>query len=255
MDTRSRNVEIKAGNIQMPAFISEPAVEGIFPGVLLMMEAYGLTEHTKEVGQKLAERGFVVVAPNLYERAYPSTVFTYAERPKAMEAMNSVNLNETVEDARSALEYIRSQPNVSTVGTVGLCFGGALVMPLAATCGNSLKAAASFYGHCDGKWLGSPESITAPLMFFYGANDSVTPPQEVDDLERKLVALGKTFEIRRYDNAGHAYMNFRRSDFSADAAEKSLNDLAGFLNRYLGRPQLTARRSTQSANDSRALAV
>ena len=51
------------------AYIARPAEDGPHPPVLLIMDAIGLRPRIREMAERLADDGYVVLAPNVYYRA------------------------------------------------------------------------------------------------------------------------------------------------------------------------------------------
>ena len=45
------------GGTQINAYLSRPTTPGDYPGVLVVMEAYGLVDHTKDVARRFARQG------------------------------------------------------------------------------------------------------------------------------------------------------------------------------------------------------
>src|SRR5438105_14993876 len=68
--------EIRSSMIQYPsqdgtqinAYLSRPAAAGRYPGVVVIMEAFGLIDHIKDVARRFAEQGYIAVAPDMYTR-------------------------------------------------------------------------------------------------------------------------------------------------------------------------------------------
>ena len=56
------------GGTQINAYLSRPTTPGDYPGVLVVMEAYGLVDHTKDVARRFARQGYIALAPDLYTR-------------------------------------------------------------------------------------------------------------------------------------------------------------------------------------------
>lgn len=223
----------------MPAFLwraSEGGRNGA--GILLLMEAYGITDHIKEVGARLAQYGYDVLAPCLYHRTQPAgKTFEYEDRTDAMAAMDAVDVDLAVDDAIAAIDALLRMDGIQRVGAVGLCFGGSLVLPLVSACGKTLGAGVSFYGHCNGTWLSTADAhIEAPLLFFYGENDAVFPRQDVDRLGARLTELQKVHTIRRFAGVGHGYFNPRRREYAAEAASATWSELIAFLEQHLAKP-------------------
>lgn len=243
-------IEIAVDDGVMSSYFCEPKSAGTRPGILLLMEAYGLTEHIKEIARRLAAEGYSVLAPDLYHRDQLTRTFAYDERPKAMIAMDNVNIPQTVQDAKFAFKFLQNRAEISEIGAVGLCMGGALVVPVAAACGRDLKAGASFYGHCDGQWMDVIEHVTAPLMFLYGDLDSVITRADVDQLETRLRDSGKDYQIKRYANAGHAFFNEVRREYNERASTQAWNDLKSFLSEHLGTARIETASPSKTAHSS-----
>ena len=68
--------EIQSSMVQYPsqdgtqinAYLSRPAAAGRYPGVVVIMEAFGLNDHIKDVARRFAEQGYIAVAPDMYTR-------------------------------------------------------------------------------------------------------------------------------------------------------------------------------------------
>ena len=68
--------EIQSSMIQYPsqdgtqinAYLSRPAAAGRYPGVVVIMEAFGLIDHIKDVARRFAEQEYIAVAPDMYTR-------------------------------------------------------------------------------------------------------------------------------------------------------------------------------------------
>ncbi len=62
-------VDIKTQDGVADAYLSRPPGEGSHPGVLFIMDAFGLRPRIEEMVDRIAARGFVVLAPNVLYRA------------------------------------------------------------------------------------------------------------------------------------------------------------------------------------------
>src|SRR5262245_14505410 len=88
----------------MSAFVCAPPDGGPRPGVLLLMEAFGLTSHIRDVARRIAAEGYVVVAPDLYHREPGQRTFGYDEVEQGLAAMYRLDFKGGVErDLRAAL--------------------------------------------------------------------------------------------------------------------------------------------------------
>ena len=52
-------------------YLARPLGAGQYPGIVVIMEVYGLLEHIKEITRKVASHGYNAIAPNLHHREGP----------------------------------------------------------------------------------------------------------------------------------------------------------------------------------------
>lgn len=55
-------------------FVVPTAGEGPWPGVVILYDIFGLTPDVRNISQRVADAGYVVITPNLYSRGGPATV-------------------------------------------------------------------------------------------------------------------------------------------------------------------------------------
>ena len=89
MATNSSTVQITTPDGPMSGFLARPSGEGKYPTVLVIMEAFGLNDHIKGVAGRLAEEGYVALAPDVYHRQ-PNAVVGYDELPEAIRLMTTL---------------------------------------------------------------------------------------------------------------------------------------------------------------------
>src|SRR5689334_7198307 len=97
----------------MDAFVVLPEA-GSGPGVLVLMEIFGVGPYIRRACERLAELGYVAMAPDLYRRLSPKLEIAHDEEGIA-EAMQTVQLLDgegAVADAAVALEALRGLPEV-----------------------------------------------------------------------------------------------------------------------------------------------
>jgi carboxymethylenebutenolidase len=76
--------------------------------------------------------------------------------------------------------------------------------------------------------------LRCPLLGLYGADDPLIPPDDLRTFEEALRQAGKTFALRVWAGAGHAFLNDRRPDaYRPQAAEEAFREAVAFLNRSL----------------------
>ncbi|AFY32320.1 dienelactone hydrolase family protein [Calothrix sp. PCC 7507] len=221
---------------QMPAFLYGSTEPESQPAVLLLMEAFGLTSHIREVANRIANEGYVVLTPDLYYRELPNNTFGYDEVEQAMAMMYRLDFGKPVEeDIRAAVTYLKSQPNVfpDRVGVTGFCLGGGLTFLAACKLSNEIAAAAPFYGMVLDEWIDAVKNIKVPVYFFHGGVDPFIPLERIKQVESRFQELHKEYRLKVYPDADHGFFCHERSSYNRLAAEDSWRELTQFLDAHL----------------------
>jgi carboxymethylenebutenolidase len=216
-----RMIELESAGA-FPAYVAEPQGE-VRGGLVVIHEIWGLVDHIKDVADRFAAEGYLVVAPDLLSRAgidahlgleLQTIMFSPDERvrsegqPRLREAMSAIHAPEfaawAVPALGKAVDLLAGQPGVEgRIGVVGFCFGGTYSFALA-TADDRIRAAVPFYG--------SPPAtadlarITGPVLAFYGERDErlmASLPQVTQGMRD----AGADFRPHVYPNVGHAFFN------------------------------------------------
>lgn len=234
MEITKGMVEIEGGGGKLPGFLARPSSGGPHPGVVVVMEAFGLNDHIKSVAERLAAEGYAVLAPNLYHRAPGKQVVGYDELPAAIGLMTSVTDADILADMKASIDYLQKQAftKADRIGVTGFCMGGRVTFLTA--CNNpAVKAAAPFYGGGIGGLLDQAGGIKAPLLLFWGGEDLFIPLDEVKKVEAKLKELGKQAESIVYPGAPHGFHCDGRDSYRADASADAWDKLKKFFATHL----------------------
>ncbi|WP_013334294.1 dienelactone hydrolase family protein [Gloeothece verrucosa] len=229
------DVIIPTDDGQMPAFLCRPLSESPEPAIILLMEAFGLTSHIKDVARRIAAWGYVVLAPDLYYRELPLNTFSYDEVEQAMAMMYRLDLLATENDIRAALAYLKSCSNVKEdrIGMTGFCLGGGLTFMSACKFSNEIKAAAPFYGMVFDEWIEAVKNITIPVYLFFGGADPFIARKRIEQIESRFRELDKEYFLKVYDDADHGFFCDERSSYNFEAAVDAEQELTNFFEQYL----------------------
>ena len=231
---------------QMPAWIYMPTEPGYKPAILLLMEAFGLTSHIRDVAARIAHEGYVVLVPDLYYRELPHNKFGYDEVEQAMAMMYRLNLGQPIEeDLRAALGYIKSRSDVfpDRVGVTGFCLGGGLTFFTACQFSSEIAAAAPFYGMVLDEWIEAVTDITVPIYLFFGGVDPFIPIDRIKQVESRFQELSKAYQLKIYPDANHGFFCHERSSYNPLAAEDSWYELTQFFRYHLWDKHLRGNKS------------
>jgi carboxymethylenebutenolidase len=232
----------------LSAYRAEPV--GELRGALVVIhEIWGLVDHIKDVADRYAAEGYLVVAPDILSRGgiTPEVGQEIAKlmagsdedrtkaQPLMREKMAPVNVPEyaawAVGALKSVVDYLEAQPGVDgRIGVLGFCFGGSYSFALAAA-DRRIRGAVPFYGS-------PPESaelahLDCPVLALYGENDERLI-QSLPDVTQRMHDAGAQFTSHVYADAGHAFFNDTnpvsyRPEVAADAWSRSLEFLRATL--------------------------
>jgi len=220
-----QNTSFPSGSGEAHGYLALPA-SGTGPGVIVIQEWWGLTDHIAEVVDRLAAAGFVALAPDLYGGK------TAHDADEAGALMMALPVEQSAQELAGAVDFLLAHDAVtsSTIGAVGFCMGGGFVLLLAAQQGAKIGAAVPFYG------VGPavPQTyagITAAVQGHYGERDDFYPVAQARAQEQQIRSeSGAPVEFHYYD-AGHAFHNDTNAlgTYSAGDAETAWNRTVAFL--------------------------
>jgi len=199
-------VEVRQGDRTIHTYVVYPQASRKAMAVVLIHENRGLTDWVRATADRLAEEGYIAVAPDLLSGAAPGGGRTsgFASEDAARQAIGSLPREQVAADLRAVVDYARAIPAASgTVSVAGFCWGGARAWEIA-NAGAGIAAAFVFYGTGPADARGV-SGITAPVHGFYGGDDArvnATIPTSTELMR----AAGKRFDPVIYEGAGHAFM-------------------------------------------------
>ncbi|MCC7265084.1 MAG: dienelactone hydrolase family protein, partial [Candidatus Latescibacteria bacterium] len=189
-----------------------------------------LTDWVRGVADRLAEAGYIALAPDLLSGTGPGGGGTasFASQDSARQAIYRLPAPQMSADLNAAADYLTKLPAADgRVAVAGFCWGGAQAFGFAAE-RPGLAAAYVFYGT-------GPDSaavlgrIGCPVYGFYGGNDArvnATIPISVEGMK----AAGKVYEPVTYEGAGHGFL---RAGEAADASPADRQARAAAWDRWL----------------------
>ena len=219
-------------------------------GVVLYMDAIGLRPRIAEMAQRIADWGYVVLAPNVFHREgsiddlAPTTDLTEpGEREKffelAMPRVHRLTADQAESDIPAYLEALRGLPGVTpgAVGTTGYCMGARLAVRTA-NLDPDVVAVGGFHGGGlvtdgdDSPHLGLARARAA-FVFGHADNDRSNGPEAIATLGEALRDAGLAASNEVYAGAAHGYTMADTPMYDEDATERHFSELKGLLARTL----------------------
>ncbi|HEY0059514.1 MAG TPA: dienelactone hydrolase family protein, partial [Flavisolibacter sp.] len=150
---------------QMSAYIARPKAAKKYPAVIVIHENRGLTPHIEDVARRVANAGYLAIAPN----ALSALGKTAANEDEARQWFSELKPENNLQNFKNALPYLGTRTDYNgKAGCVGFCWGGAMANNLAVNI-PELRAAVAFYGRQPA--LEDVPKIKAAVQTHYGGLD------------------------------------------------------------------------------------
>ena len=199
------------------------------PGVLVIHENRGLTEHIKDVARRLARANYAGLAVDLLSRQGGSE--THPDEAERTGLLGQNPPEQIIADLSAGLDYLKGRGDVvpDKLGVLGFCFGGGYSWRMA-TARADLKAAVPYYG--PNPPLEDVPEIHAAVLGIYGQLDTRITGQ-VPALEEALKKARVTYEIKIYEGAEHAFHNDTGARYNPEAAKDAWEQTLAWFEKHL----------------------
>lgn len=229
-----RMIEFDAKGSAAPGYLATPE-GGVGPGVVVLHEWWGLTEPFRQTCGRLAEAGFVALAPDLYRGKTTDTV-------GEAEALSTA-LDQKVEqwrgDIAGALRFLRQNgasipaDGRGAFGLLAFSLGGAYALDMSVTAPDEVAAVVSYYATYPG--LAYSRSKAA-YLFHFAEHDQYESAEAAARMEQELTAAGRLVTVYTYPGTKHGFVGFNHPDaYDADASALAWDRTLAFLNAELRR--------------------
>ncbi len=219
-----------------------PHGDGPFPGLVLIPDVRGVSDHYLDVAARFAAEGFFTAVIDLYSREGAPDL---PDMPAVFAWIAALPDPRVLADLQGAVHALAARPDVraEAIGITGFCLGGQYSL-MAACRVVGLAVCVGWYGmlryavHNERKPVSPLEmapDLRCPYLGLFGADDGLIPNADVDELREILTRAGKTFEIHSYPGAGHAFFHDGRPDvYRPAAAADAFPRAVRFLRAHLG---------------------
>jgi carboxymethylenebutenolidase len=180
-------------------------------GLVILHAIWGVTPHIRELSDTLAQQGYEVIAPALFDAA--DAPFPEANTEPAI-------LDQRMAMGRATGWGMSALPRVQTciealdgpVFAMGFCYGGTTAWLAAARCAG-LSGVSSFYGGDIVQFIGEVPAV--PTALHFGKTDPMIPMTDVETIR----AAHPDLPVWLYD-AGHAFV--APNGYHADSARLAM---------------------------------
>jgi carboxymethylenebutenolidase len=216
---------------------------GAGPGVLLLIDAFGLRPQIERMAERIAAEGYTVLAPNVFYRAGPAPLFempdlsTDEKRAAFFQQLGPLieplTPERTVADGAAYLEHLPAGP----VAITGYCMGARLGWRIAAAQPERVTRLAGFHAgrlvsdDPDSPHLSAARLNRAQVYFGHADNDPSNSPEQIATLERALRDAGVAHTSEVYAGARHGYTMADTPAYDEQASERHYAALFELLRR------------------------
>ena len=233
-------VAYKDGTQKLHGFAIAPAKSGKTKAGILILPAWmGITNHSKEVAQKLSNAGYYAFIADIYgEDNYPKT----PEDAGKLSGHFKNNFEEYQTRINLALEQlIKAGADANNIVVIGYCFGGTGALE-ALRGGLPVKGAVTFHGGLGKDPSRSNGNIKAKVLVLHGADDPYVPQKDVEQFQAEMREGNADWQMIYYANAVHAFTekeagndNGKGAAYNEKADKRSWKHFMMFLDEVFGK--------------------
>jgi len=226
---------------KIPIFAVGPDSNEKLPAIIIIHEIFGVNDYIKDVANRFANVGMRAYAPDLFAPSplYPKEPAKRDDLDTMRELWMSIPDSQLLSDLQGVFGLIAGRPDVlpHSIGTIGFCMGGAISLMFACS-EPRLACVIDYYGRIKYGALTSnkpkhPIDFTAnlkcPLLGLFAGKDELIPFAHRDELAAQLTKNKKSFQMKVYDDAQHAFFNDRRQNYDANASADAWRLTLDFL--------------------------
>jgi carboxymethylenebutenolidase len=227
-------IEFDTDGAPATGYLATPET-GTGPGVVVLHAWWGLTEPFRQVCDRLAEAGFVALAPDLYSGKTASTVEEAEALGSALDG-ESDRVREDIAGAMQCLlQHDATHPSDGrgAFGFVGFSMGGAYALDMSVNLPDEVAAVSIFYATYSDLDF---SDAGAAYLFHFAENDPYEPAESVEQMEQALQRAGRRATFYTYPGTTHWFFEDNRLDaYDPAAAALAWERTVAFLNAELRR--------------------
>jgi carboxymethylenebutenolidase len=219
-----RSTTITARDGFAPGAYRSSPTSSLKGGIVLLHEIFGVNAHIREVCDGFASRGYVTVAPALFDRVEKGVELGYdaAGIDKGRRLREAIGWHTTLLDVQAAIDAVGS---FGPVAVIGYCWGGTLAF-LSTTRLEGLACAVGYYG---GQTVPFAREVPkVPVLLHFGEFDPRIPQKDVEEIRRHNPEI----EVHMFP-ADHGFNCNHRKEWHEPSAREALSLTLAFLNRHM----------------------
>lgn len=220
MSIQTSEIQLDVNGKKVNAYLASPEKGG--KGVLVLHAWWGLKPFFKQLCNRLAEQGFVALAPDLRNGQIAETI------EAAQELMNKSDSQFTGAVITTAKDHLRGI-TPGKLGVMGFSMGAAWALVVASDAPDQIAATVLFYG-TEGVEFGK---VKSKVLGHFSDNDEWEPYDGVQKMEADMKAAGVDVTICTYPKVGHWFVETDRPEYDETSALTAWSRTYEFLRNNL----------------------
>lgn len=220
-----QDIELTASDgFKLGAYRADPAGKPR-AAIVVIQEIFGVNHHIRSVCDRLANEGYVAIAPAIFDRMQPNFQCGYSpdEIATARKFIANPDWAAMLGDTQAAIDAVK---HVGPVGIIGFCLGGSIAYA-AATRLSGLSAAVGYYGGAVVRF--ADDKPTMPTQLHFGEKDAGIPLTDVETIKAKRPDV----EVHIYPGAQHGFHCDERASYDKASADIAWPRSLAFLAKHL----------------------
>ncbi|MCC5878098.1 MAG: dienelactone hydrolase family protein [Candidatus Sumerlaeia bacterium] len=192
--------------------------EGPVPGVIIVHQWTGPSDHEMRVARRLAALGYAALVVDVYGVGIRPEAGQEAATISSKYREDRALLRERV---GLGLDWMKEQENIDAtrLAVIGYCFGGMAALEMARG-GAEVTGVVSLHGNLNTGENPEDDPITAKVLVLHGAADPLVPISQVEAFHNEMHARDADWQLIAYGGAKHS--------FTEPAADLMDNDAVGY---------------------------
>lgn len=193
--------------------------------IVVIQEIFGVNSHIRNICDRLANEGYVALAPSIFDRIEPNFQSGYSpdEVAVARKFVANPDWPAMLRDTQAAIDAAKS---IGPVGIIGFCLGGSIAYA-AATRLTGLTAAVGYYGGAVVRF--ADDKPTVPIQLHFGEKDSGIPLSDVETIKAKRPDV----EVFVYPGAQHGFGCDERASYDKPSSDLAWQRSLAFFGKNL----------------------
>jgi carboxymethylenebutenolidase len=218
-------IELTAGDgTSFSAYRADPP-ETPKGAVVVLQDIFGVTPEIQKVADEFAAKGYVAIAPSLFDRVKPGVSLGHDDSGKAEGAAIGAQVakEQAISDIQATVDAVKG---AGKVAVVGYCWGG----DLAYTAANKVNGIACVIGY-DGSATVADyrEKRKVPTLLHFGENDPELPLEQITQFR----AWRPDVSAFTYPGAIQGFGSDERGSYREDAARTALERTLFWISQYV----------------------